>query len=338
MATVLLTGAGGTGGIAAIKTLKKYTEHEIVTVDMNSESVGFYFADKGRVVPPATSEEWPGAMAEVITDFDIEIVVPLIDEELLRISELQEIVPADVMFLVPSETFVNTTLDKWKMVQAFENRNLPVPETALASNYKKLSEEDFPRVLKPRMGRGSSGIELVSSVTDVEQSLQDAECDPDELLLQKYIKGKEFTTSVVVTKDNELVKIVPKEVRKSGGTTVYGVTREASYITKACQDIFEEFTPQGSFNVQQLRVKGEPYVYTFEINPRFSASSCLTAEAGINEIDLQIRDALGDQITESPEYEAEVHMFRYLEQVFLREDGRTVLSPQKDLSDNNGWT
>lgn len=338
MATILLTGAGGTGGIASIKALKKYTDHKIVTVDMSPESVGFHFADDGQVVPPATSDEWPNAMADVIMDLDVDVVVPLIDEELLQVSELRKKVPTDIVFLVPSESFVNTVLDKWKMVQAFESRNLPVPETILASNYEELSKEDFPRILKPRMGRGSRGVKLVSSIKDVEQSLQDIEYDPDDLLLQRRIMGTEFTTSVVVTKDNDLLSIVPKEVKKSEGTTVYGVTREAPYITEACQNIFENFTPQGSFNVQQLRIDDEPYVYTFEINPRFSASSCLTVEAGINEIDLQIRDALEDPLPDSVEYETGVQMFRYLEQMFLQKDERTILAPEKASNANNGWT
>ncbi|PSO43846.1 hypothetical protein BRC21_02225, partial [Candidatus Saccharibacteria bacterium SW_7_54_9] len=61
-----MTGAGGTGGIAAIKSLQRTTDFEVVGADMNPKAIGFYFTDEKIVVPPATADNWIGSLCDCL--------------------------------------------------------------------------------------------------------------------------------------------------------------------------------------------------------------------------------------------------------------------------------
>jgi carbamoyl-phosphate synthase large subunit len=314
MSTVLLSGAGGSGGVASIKILQKTTNHSIIAVDMSPKSAGFYFADHSEVVPAATSSDWSSAMEKVIKKYEVDVYLPLIDEELPRLGELQTKVPDSVGIGAPSSDFIEMATDKWAMTQSFENYGFAVPDTVLGSNVGEVTEDDFPLLIKPRKGRGSEGIQFVESADKISEYLRDSKYEPKELILQEFIDGTEFTTSVIGTKENELLGVVPKEViSRPEGNTVHGVTRANEQIIAECEDIFDAYNPSGPFNIQHMRADGS--IYAFEINPRFSSTACLTVESGANELDLTIRNCLNEAIPESVDFEANLHILRYTDQI-----------------------
>lgn len=79
--TVLVTGADGTGGMAAIQSLQRTTGFEVIGADMNPKAVGLYAADDGVVVPPATADDWVGSLCDCLDSHNIDVVVPLVDKE-----------------------------------------------------------------------------------------------------------------------------------------------------------------------------------------------------------------------------------------------------------------
>jgi carbamoyl-phosphate synthase large subunit len=316
MATVLVTGVGGVGGFATVQTINEHTTHEVVGVDMDPSALGLHKLDKSRVVPPASSETWIPEMEYTISEFDIDAVVPLVDEELDRLSELKEEVSDNVAFVCPTQEVIDLALDKYRMAEVFERERLPVPETKLG--YEE--PPSFPVVVKPRRGHGSEGIELLESQNDVEQYFESTEYSPEEVVLQRYVDGPEYTTSVVATKDNDLLGIVPKQVIEKEGNTVKGVTQSEDAVICACLRIYDVLEPCGPINVQQIHDEETNTIYTIEVNPRFSSSACLTVEAGVNELDLLIRNFLGEPISEPDGFEDNVYMVRYTDQAFLHDD------------------
>jgi carbamoyl-phosphate synthase large subunit len=115
--------------------------------------------------------------------------------------------------------------------------------------------------------------------------------------------------------------VIPKEVvERPGGNTMHGVTRKAPKVKSACRKIFETFKPCGPCNIQQMVVGKEPEVYTFEINPRFSSTTCLTVESGVNEIDILVRDAVNESVSKSIKYEADLHMLRYTNHLIVKDE------------------
>jgi len=320
MACVLTTAAGGDIGIGAIQSLQKVS-HETVAVDMNPHGAGLYFADHGICVPAASDDEWPAVMARVVNEYDVDVVIPLIDQELQEIDRLQSALPKDTPIIVPRRELIEKTVDKKEMYGYFSKCGLRIPKTSIADapgGLFELQDQEFPKIVKPRYGQGGRGVQIIHTPDDLREYINETEVDESDLLLQDFIEGPEYTSNVTVTKDNRLLSIVTKEVPERDGYTALGITRDNPTVYKACVEAFEALEPAGPMNVQHMvDENGSPYL--IEINPRFSGSSCLTVEAGVNEFDLLVRDALGEEIEPVDGYETGLSIIRYTNQVYVGE-------------------
>ena len=284
---------------------------------MDPMASGLYMVERGETVPPASAEEWPDRMAEIVAAHDVDAVVPLVDEELVRLPELERLVP-DVGIVAPRPEVVEATIDKYEMERQFPE--VRTPETRLATEADALDPADFPVIVKPRFGRGSRGVQRFEGRTGLEDYLAATDREHDELLVQRCVEGPEYTTSVVVTKENRLLSIVPKEAIEKDGCTVRGVTRRAPHVADSCWQVFDALRPAGPINVQQMVSADTGEVYTIEINPRFSSTAVLTVAAGVNELDLLIRDAMGEAVEAPDEFETDLHLFRHTDELFVREE------------------
>lgn len=318
MARVLVTGVGSTGGTGTIRAFQEYTDHEVVGVDMDPDATGFYLTDQSRVVPPASDDSWPEEMATIAEETGVDAVVPLVDEELARLPALDDALPEDVAVVAPRQSVIDDMLDKYEMARRLDEAGLSVPTTRLGTDADELTAEEFPVIVKPRRGRGSRGVAKFDSPDELETHLDRTERPPEELVVQRHVEGTEFTTSVVATQSDRLLSVVPKEAIAKDGCTVRGATRLAPNVVASCKRVFTALSPGGPINVQQIRDDaGE--VYTIEINPRFSSTACLTVEAGVNELDLLVRDALGHEVEDPGAFTADVHLVRYRTELYVPE-------------------
>lgn len=316
MATVLVTGVGGPTGIGAIRSLHERTDHEVVGVDMDPTAAGLHLADAGHTVPPASDDEWAETLCSLVTAHDVDAVVPTVDEELAVLASLSQALPADTPVVAPRPGVVDTALDKYRTYTRLDDTGHNVPRTWLATDRDAVDRSAFPLLVKPRRGRGSRGIERVADPDELTAHLAATEYQPSSLLLQEFVAGTEYTTSVVATRDDRLLAIVPKEAVRKEGSTVTGMTRRCPPVRAECESIHETLTPEGPINVQQI-VDDEGIPYTIEINPRFSSTSCLTAAAGVDEFDLLVRDALGESVAAPGPFETELYIRRYDDHVFV---------------------
>lgn len=329
MARVLITAAGGDIGIGAIQSLQK-ASHETIAVDMNPHGAGLYIADHGVCVPAASDNEWPTAMTRVVKEYNVDIVIPLIDQELQEIDRLQSALPNDIPVIVPRRGLIEKTVDKKEMYEYFRKHGLRIPETSVADTHSGLFEsqsKEPAKIVKPRYGQGSRGVQVIHTSDDLREYIDESEVDQSNLLVQEFINGPEYTSNVTVTNDNRLLSIVTKEVPERNNYTALGITRDNPTVYEACMEAFEALEPAGPMNVQHmLDEDGIPYL--IEINPRFSGSSCLTVEAGVNEFDLLVRNALDEEIEPVDEYETGLGIIRYTDQVYI--DESNLLSQAND--------
>lgn len=309
MAQVLVTGVGGAGGTATVRSLRQHTDHHVVGVDMDENATGFLFVEEYSTVPAANASTWPNVMANLVDEYDIDVIVPLVDEELARLERLRAVLPDSVGVVAPQQPVIDTTLDKYTVTQTLARAGISVPSTVVGSEWED-HDLSYPLIGKPRHGRGSRGVERLDSSDDIESYLTSTDKAPEEVVLQECIDGTEYTTSVVSTRNDRLLSIVPKEVLLKEGNTIHGATRAAQSVETACRDIYYTLEPHGPLNVQQIVADGEPY--TIEINPRFSSTACLTVAAGVNELDLLIRDHLGESVSPVQSFVPDRHLIRYL--------------------------
>ena len=315
MVTVLLTGVGGAAGIGAIGSLRRTTDHEVVGVDMDPEAAGLFIADAAAQVPPAAADGWVDTMVRIVRQHAVDVIVPTVDEELPRLPELRAALP-EVGIVAPRQEVIEVARDKYRTSRVLREAGHDVPRTWLGTAVDEVPDDAYPLIGKPRTGRGSRGIERLDTPADLDTFLAAAD-DLDAVVVQERIDGPEYTTSVVTTGDGRLIGIVPKEAIEKQGSTVRGVTRRAPAVDAACRGIHETLDPAGPINVQQILSEGT--AYTIEINPRFSSTACLTVAAGVDELDLLIRDAAGETVESTGDYESGTHLIRYLDHVIVDE-------------------
>lgn len=273
--TILVTGAGGAAVTAIIDNLKD-AGWRVVAVDADKYAVGRLSADASYQVPLGNDAGYIAAMVDICRREQVEIVIPLVDEELIPLCES----PLAMRCLLPDKQFVRACLDKYMLFHLLQRHGINVPATCSGAEIEW--DAPLPCVVKPRTGRGSRGLEFFDDIWGLRHYLRCAKA-PDSLVVQRRIMGAEYTVSVICDKAGTIHGVVPKEIIVKKGITKLAVTRHNQAIDALCRVVQNELHANGPFNVQlMLDERGIPWI--FEINPRFSTSTTLTTEAFVDEV------------------------------------------------------
>jgi len=271
-------------------------------------------ADVGFVIPPGNTPDFLPALKRLCGDESVDVVVPLVDEEILSTLELEM---NGIHVLAPRKAFVEICLDKYQLVQGLQAQGIVAPKTCLAS--AAWDNLEFPLVIKPRVGRGSRGFAVVKAADELDKILRESPYALNQLILQQFIAGEEFTVSVVVWRDGEVRAVVPKKVIVKKGITQLAVTRRHEGIIQLCHRIQDQLRADGPFNVQ-LRLDertGEPL--PFEINPRFSTTVTLTTACGVDEVGGLIELSMGRNTSACGFWREGLMLMRHMQDVFMDE-------------------
>lgn len=312
---VLLTGAGGAGPIAIIKSLMG--KYRIIGIDMNKYAVGLYLADRSYVSPPARSSAYLKLLERIVKQDKVDVIVPGIDEELIPISRYFK-VKKDILIILPREQFIELCLDKFGLMKKLEEEGISSPKTFLLADFDNLNKIHFPCIVKPRVGRGSRGFAKIVNEDQLKNYLRDSYYKREGLIIQELLEGMEFTVSTVVSKKGRILSVIPKEIIKKEGITHIAVTRKNKDIEDLAFCIQKKFQANGPFNIQLIVSKKNNIPTVFEINPRLSTTAALNIAAGVNEVDLLISDYLSLPY-KKPKFKNNLVMSRYFEQYYLDE-------------------
>jgi carbamoyl-phosphate synthase large subunit len=311
---ILFTGGSGGQTIEAVKALKALGCYEVVTADALRNSAGFSFADRSYVVPWGIDDEFVPVLREIVRREQPDYLVPLVDEEIPKVHAFVQSEAPAIKVITPSPSFCELVLDKWAMAQALAARRLPVAASWLAS---EPAGATYPAIIKPRQGRGSRGLAFLEGPADLAAYLRAANKPADHFIVQERLHGREFTTSVIVGFDNQLLAVVPKEAVEKRGITQVGVTRVVPEIEQLGRDVTRELAPRGPYNVQ-LILGADRVPRVIEINPRYSTTMALTIASGINEVDAVIRHDRGEPPGPLT-FEPDLMMLRYTAQIYVKE-------------------
>jgi carbamoyl-phosphate synthase large subunit len=311
-----MTGAGGAGTIEIIHSLRRSGRYEVAVADAGPHAFGFSLADRAYLIPFGAADNFAQVFAELVRSERPDFIIPLVDEEIPKVHALvAEQFRGQTQVLGPRPEFCELALDKWRMACAMSEAGLATAHSALASEVP--AGFPFPAIVKPRSGRGSRGVATVRDRQELDAYLARGSMPASSYVLQELLRGREFTTSVVVGLDGELLAVVPKEAVDKRGITQVGVTRRVPAIDALCAGLQDRLKANGPFNVQlMLGPDGAPHV--FEVNPRYSTTVALTLASGIDEVDVVMRHALGEKVGPLS-YQADLMMLRYSTQLYLPE-------------------
>jgi carbamoyl-phosphate synthase large subunit len=166
-------------------------------------------------------------------------------------------------------------------MQSLRKEGISDVSSYTGSNYD--SELGFPIFIKPISGRGSRGIMEINNQNQLDAYYQLDGYTPDQILIQPLLTGIEYTVGVLTNNLNDLISISSKRIIKKKGITQIAVTENNAAINAVVEKIAKVLNPCGPFNVQ-LIITPLNEIKIFEINPRFSTTTIMEIEGGINPV------------------------------------------------------
>jgi carbamoyl-phosphate synthase large subunit len=280
---ILITGGGG----AATEALYNIWEKKYILYfcDCNPLKKPKFISKKKWVeVPVAYSKNYLVKLNRIVSILKIDLLIPTVDEEVQIISNNRHKIKCDLF--IPSKKFVDIHKNKWKTNQFLKKEKFNFPETKILKKNIKLLPG--PIIIKPISGRGSKGVRIINQKKGIKNFISRSDLGGD-MIIQKKIKGQEYTVMICANKNGVVRAIVPVRVIEKRGITTLGKTEYNKDIINACYEIHNKFKTLGCYNIQLILDKRNK-VYPFEINPRISTTTCLAVYAGIDIINIFLKD------------------------------------------------
>ena len=101
------------------------------------------------------------------------------------------------------------SMDKELTKKVLVSEGIPMPKGVALKKGHKLEYVPFPCVVKPCCGGSSVGVSIVNSEEEFKSAVEEAFTYEDNILVEEYVKGREFSVAVVDGKALPIVEIVP---------------------------------------------------------------------------------------------------------------------------------
>ena len=149
----------------------------------------------------------------------------------------------------------------------------------------------FPCVVKPCSGGSSVGVSMVENKADFDKAMKDAFEFETEVLVEQYVKGREFSIGVIDGKALPIIEIIPKE-----GFYDYVNKYQAGKTEEVCPAVLDEDTTKRlqaeavkAYNALQLDAygridflldnNGDTYALEANTLPGMTSASLIPQEA-----------------------------------------------------------
>lgn len=251
---------------------------KIVTADLRKDAPTAFVGDFHEQVPRVTDPDYIPALFEICNRYSIKLLIPLIDTELLLLSEQKDMFQAHgVTVLVCSSEANRICRDKNKTAAFFRSIGIDTPKILQTEEILANKSSSYPYLIKPFDGSSSIGVTKVTSPEELyffSEYIKNA-------ILQEFIYGEEYTIDALVDFDGRVRSIVPRlRLETRAGEVSKGMTVKDKKIISAVKTIADSLPGAlGCLTIQCfITAKGD--IKFIEINPRFGGGFPLTIEAG----------------------------------------------------------
>jgi carbamoyl-phosphate synthase large subunit len=318
MNNILITSAGQRVSLvrAFQNEAKKFDASiKVYTIDLNPEMApACYVSDGYKQVKRVSNPDYINELIKICKDWNIRIVIPTIDTELLVLSEnKKKLLNENIIPVVSDIDFVKSCRDKRIINDFFEKNGIDIPKQMQKDNLS------FPLFIKPFDGSLSKDIFIVND----ESELTEYHFTNPKFMFMEYIDCKEYDEYTVDTyydKKGILKCAVPrKRIFVRAGEINKGITckneildclkSKLNYIDGAVGCL----TMQFFFHSKSKRIIG------IEINPRFGGGYPLSYGAGANYPKYIIEEYIfGYKIEYNDSWDNNLLMLRYDDEIFVR--------------------
>ncbi|HET8605946.1 MAG TPA: ATP-grasp domain-containing protein [Gaiellaceae bacterium] len=258
-----------------------------VAADVNPLAPALYHADRRRLVPRVDDPGYVPALAEIVREHDVRLIVPLTDLDHLQL--LAGRAELGALVLLPEPDVIRAVNDKYLAHGLFLERGIPTPPTWLPAEVP--ADARYPLLVKAREGFGSRHIYRAETPAQLAFFLDYTSADS---MVQQCCLGEEFSIDVFCDLDGRCLNAIPRTMIESkGGESIKGMTVRDWELIEHGRFVAETLGLRGPANIQCFRDDGELRVT--DINPRFGGAFPLPAAAGSRYPELAIALANGER-------------------------------------------
>jgi carbamoyl-phosphate synthase large subunit len=324
---VLLTCAG-----QRVDIVRAFRSAGAVTLAADADELApaLYHADRRVQVPLVPDPGYVDAIAALVREHDVRLVVPLNDlDHPILARERERLEPAVV--LLPDAEVCDRMSDKLEAHRFFVANGIASPRSWEPEEVP--DDARYPLLVKARRGFGSRHIHRAD---DPEQLVFFLRYTTVSSFVQERCLGEEFSIDVFCDLDGRCLNAIPRTMLLSkGGESIKGTSLKDAELVDWGRHVSETVGIKGPANVQCFREPDGSLPIT-DVNTRFGGGFPVPLAAGGRYPELALALARG----ESPEpqlgeFEEGVTMTRFFSEVCLRRDGAGLLHPIDPAQDRN---
>jgi carbamoyl-phosphate synthase large subunit len=281
-----------------------------------------YHADHHALVPRVLDPGYVPALAALVREHDVRLVVPLTDLDHVTLAEArEELAPA--LVLLPSAEICRQVGDKYLAHQLFARLGIPSPPSWLPDQVP--GDARYPLLVKVREGFGSRHIYRADDQDELAFFLR---YTPVESFVQQRCLGEEFSIDVFCDTTSRCLNAIPRTmIQSKGGESIKGMTIKDAELIEHGARVAEEIGIVGPANIQCFREPDGSLPVT-DVNPRFGGAFPLPRAAGSRYPELALALANGERPEpQLGDFHEGVFMTRFFSHLSLTEDGDGPLVP-----------
>lgn len=299
MYNVLVTGVGSIIGYGIIDGLRKSSVPVTITgIDIYDDAYGSVLADNFVQGVRADSPGFIDFINQVVRRYNIDLVIPGIEQDLYALWDNRDKVATKVVFGNP--LCMQMAKDKLYTYQWLKDKDIRLITTLHNSSFQECSEKlGLPFLLKPILSSASKGIERINTAEEFDFYTRRA---ANQCIYQQIVGSmeEEYTASVFGNGQGELFDVIILKRKLSGeGATSKAIFVENPVLLAYIRNICAHLKPEGPLNIQMRMADG--LVYLLEINSRVSSSCSIRTAMGYNEPEMCVKYYLmGEAIKPAP--------------------------------------
>jgi len=274
---------------------------EVVGSDISTFNHAFALCDDFIIMPKVNDIELWQKTKALLIEHRVDAVIPSFDETLIGwASRVDEYAQIGISIIVSPLSTIEIFQDKWSTYQFFTANDIPTPKTSLVAEFD---------LIKPRLGRGGSGI--FDNTNDNTFSMQG-------MISQQKIGGTEYTVDVFYTNESKPLYIIPRtRIDVKEGKSTKGVVVAHAKISQFIVDISQQIQFIGPINFQLFETPTGELIF-IEINPRIAGGMALGFAASENWVGLIVDNIINNKPITAKEIKHGLKMVRYYSEAFIQ--------------------
>lgn len=266
---------------------------KLVGADAMMAAPGMYAVDVPEIVPEVRSLHYIPYLKELVARHGIRLLIPVTDLDLRTLSRHQgEFAALGCTVMISPLEIVNVCRNKLSFARLLHKAGLRGIRTESLESF--FAAPFYPCFVKPIYGSAAIGTGRVRDEREMQAHIATF---GDQLMVQEWLPGQEYTMDVFRRRDGVVCAVVPRQrLIIRSGEVEKGLTVNDPELIEATLRLVERLNGAwGVINAQCRRGEdGAPRF--FEANLRFGGGATLSIAAGVNLPKMVIQEALGEPV------------------------------------------